>query len=109
MLLIHCPICRQIGDEEEFSFGGPAERRRPANPTALNDAQWAAYLFARQNKRGATAERWRHTYGCRQWFHLQRDTETHEIISARVINPSPHVASVIGPELEVVREHGSNE
>ncbi|MFM8346089.1 MAG: sarcosine oxidase subunit delta [Betaproteobacteria bacterium] len=25
------------------------------------------------------AERWRHTYGCAQWFNVQRDTVTHAV------------------------------
>ncbi|MFY7948756.1 MAG: sarcosine oxidase subunit delta, partial [Gemmatimonas sp.] len=28
---------------------------------------------------GAHAERWRHTFGCGQWFNVRRDTVTHRV------------------------------
>lgn len=79
MLLIKCPFCEGVRDEEEFTFGGPFERKRPQAPRELSDAQWADYLFTRENKRGLTLERWRHTFGCRQWFGIERHTESHAV------------------------------
>ena len=36
-------------------------------------------MFFRDNPRGDHAERWRHTFGCSQWFNVLRDTVTHEV------------------------------
>jgi sarcosine oxidase, subunit delta len=80
MLRIPCPYCGSTRDEDEFTFGGPYERVRPSAPQELNDSQWADYLFTRENIRGASLERWRHTFGCRQWFGVERDTVTHNLI-----------------------------
>jgi heterotetrameric sarcosine oxidase delta subunit len=41
----------------------------------LSDAEWAEWLFVRDNPKGRFAERWVHTHGCRRWFDLVRDTE----------------------------------
>ena len=78
MLLVPCPWCGPR-DEVEFSYGGPAEIAYPRDPAALSDAQWARYLFVRDNARGRFRERWVHTHGCRRWFDVTRDTVTHEI------------------------------
>ena len=53
----------------------------PADPSALDDAQWARYLFFRANPKGRFAERWSHAAGCRRWFNAVRDTATGELIS----------------------------
>jgi len=78
MLLVPCPWCGPR-DEVEFSYGGQAEDAYPSDPAALSDAQWARYLFVRDNARGRFRERWVHTHGCRRWFDVTRDTVTHEI------------------------------
>jgi heterotetrameric sarcosine oxidase delta subunit len=79
MLLIPCPYCGER-DEAEFSYGGEAGVRYPADPGALGDEEWATWLFVRANPRGRFAERWVHTHGCRRWFEVVRDTATHEIL-----------------------------
>ena len=78
MLLIDCPFCGPRA-EIEFSCGGEAHIARPVNTEAISDAEWADYLFMRKNPKGAFAERWVHTHGCRRWFSLTRDTVTNEI------------------------------
>ncbi|MFC1688305.1 sarcosine oxidase subunit delta [Pseudomonadota bacterium] len=78
MLRIPCPYCG-IRDQTEFHFGGESQRRRPPDPAQLNDAEWADYLFYRENPKGLLQERWVHIYGCGQWFLVERDTVTHEI------------------------------
>ena len=75
MLLVPCPWCGPR-DEVEFSYGGQAGIAYPADPEALDDAAWADFLFMRDNPKGPFAERWCHTYGCRRWFDLVRDTAT---------------------------------
>jgi sarcosine oxidase subunit delta len=79
MLLIRCPHC---GDrpELEFAYGGQAHVVRPADPSAVSDEDWAAYLYLRANTKGTHAERWRHTRGCGRFFNLLRDTTTDRIL-----------------------------
>ena len=79
MLLIDCPWCGPR-DEIEFGYGGEAHRIRPADPQALSDEEWAAFLFMRHNFRGAHKERWVHSHGCRRWFNIKRNTVTYEIL-----------------------------
>jgi len=80
MLLIECPWCGPR-DETEFHYGGEAHVQYPADPGALGDAEWAAYVFTRQNPKGRFAERWSHSAGCRRWFNAVRDTVSHEVVA----------------------------
>jgi sarcosine oxidase subunit delta len=82
MLRIPCPYCG-IRDQDEFRFGGESRARRPENPDQLSDEEWAEYLFYRDNVKGRHEELWVHSYGCRQWFNVTRDTCTHEIVGSR--------------------------
>ena len=78
MLLIRCPWCGPR-EELEFRAGGQAHLAFPADPDALTDAEWADFLFMRDNPKGVWRERWLHTAGCRRWFNAIRDTVTHDI------------------------------
>ena len=80
MLLIHCPHCGEARSEEEFSHGGEAHIRRPAEPAALSDAAWGGYLHLRHNPRGAHRELWFHAAGCRRHFNVVRDTVSYAIL-----------------------------
>ena len=80
MLLITCPGCGER-EEPEFGYGGQAHVAYPADPEALDDEQWAQYLFFRANPKGPFAERWVHSAGCRRWFNAVRDTVTNEFVS----------------------------
>ncbi len=75
MLRIPCPWCG-TRDESEFRFGGESHIERPG--LEVGDAEWADYLFNRENPKGLHYERWCHTYGCSQWFNVVRDTVTHK-------------------------------
>jgi heterotetrameric sarcosine oxidase delta subunit len=88
MLLIPCPYCGER-DETEFSYGAQAHVPYPADPDALDDAAWGAYLFVRANPKGPLAERWCHSTGCRRWFNVLRDTATHEILGAYRVGEAP--------------------
>jgi sarcosine oxidase subunit delta len=94
MLLIACPHCG-LRPEIEFRCGGEAHIARPAEPAKLSDAEWAAFLFYRNNPRGAHAERWLHAHGCQRWFNALRDTASDRIIAtyrageARPDQPKP--------------------
>jgi sarcosine oxidase, subunit delta len=83
---IHCPYCG-ARDLLEFTWGGEAGISRPLNPQTCSDEEWGAYLFIRKNPRGTLRERWCHTYGCGQWFEVQRDTMTHALESALDAKP----------------------
>lgn len=87
MLQIPCPWCG-VRDEVEYRFGGESHLKRPGPDAA--DADWADYLFNRQNPKGVHYERWCHRDGCGQWFNLARDTVTHEIVAVyRMDQPQP--------------------
>ena len=75
-----CPYCGQRGNDE-FVYLGSADPVRPASPDAAPTA-WTEYIFMRDNPAGANRELWHHTYGCRAWLVVTRDTRTHEVLKA---------------------------
>ena len=77
MLLIPCPYCGPRA-EIEFRYAGEAHMVRTIGGS---DGEWADYLYARDNRRGAHAERWRHIHGCGQFFNVVRDTAS-DVIEA---------------------------
>ena len=87
MLLITCPWCGER-ENSEFTCGGEGHIKRP-DPKTATDTEWADYLFMRKNPKGAHHERWFHAQGCRMWFHMTRDTVTHEIIEVYGITEQP--------------------
>lgn len=89
MIRIECPWCGPRS-ETEFTCGGQSHIARPADPAAVSDRDWAQYLYQRDNPKGLHYERWRHTFGCRQWFNVARDTVTHEVRAVyRMTDPKP--------------------
>lgn len=80
MLIIDCPHCGPRM-ETEFHYGGQADVAYPADAANLPDADWAQFLFYRDNPRGDFAERWVHTAGCRKWLTVTRNTVTNEFTS----------------------------
>ncbi|HZW59522.1 MAG TPA: sarcosine oxidase subunit delta [Woeseiaceae bacterium] len=88
MLRIPCPWCGPR-EEIEFHCGGQAHIARPCDPAALTAAEWADYLFMRDNPKGVFAERWVHSAGCRRWFNVRRHTVTHEIVAVYRIGEQP--------------------
>src|ERR1700733_8242855 len=88
MLRIPCPYCG-VRDEPEFAFGGPSHVTRP--PFEVTDAEWADYLFNRDNPKGIHYERWGHVYGCGRWFNVARHTVTHEILAMYRMGEGPPV------------------
>ncbi len=81
MMRIPCPHCGPR-DVTEFTYGGDASVRRPREPDALSDEQWAQYVYLRDNPRGAHDELWQHTAGCRRWIAVRRNTLTHDVMAA---------------------------
>ena len=89
MIQIQCPWGGSRS-EEEFTCGGQSHIVRPEKPAEVSDQEWADYLYQRINPKGVHYERWRHTYGCRQWFNVARDTVTHEIKAVyQMTDPKP--------------------
>ena len=93
MLLISCTWCGKR-EELEFSYGGQAHIAYPKDPQALTDAEWAEFLFMRDNPKGMLLERWVHTHGCRRWFNVARHTVTHEINAVYKPGEAPPPSSV---------------
>jgi len=79
MFLIFCPFCEEHREEEEFHVSGEAHIARPLDPDNCTDAEWGDFLYFRRNPRGLHRELWAHTAGCRKYFNILRDTQTHEI------------------------------
>lgn len=91
MLLISCPFCGPR-PENEFHYGGEAHIARPPDPSALDDARWAAFLYQCSNPKGMHAERWHHIHGCRRFFNCLRDTRSDDIVATYQIGqPRPHL------------------
>ncbi|MCG8490692.1 MAG: sarcosine oxidase subunit delta [Sneathiellales bacterium] len=97
MLLIKCPWCGER-PETEFHYGGEAHIVRPEKPEKLSDAEWAEFLFMRTNVKGAFAERWNHSAGCRRWFNVVRHTVSHEILAVYKTEETPPLFSTEGEE-----------
>ena len=79
MLLIKCPWCGPRA-QIEFTYGGDATVERPADPDAVSDEAWYDFVFLRDNPKGPHSELWQHASGCRAWFKVLRNTQTHEIL-----------------------------
>ena len=88
MLIINCPHCGPR-EESEFACGGEAHIARPLAKNSISDAEFADYLFLRDNPKGLFLERWRHSAGCRRWFNIARDTVSHEIIEVYPMGALP--------------------
>lgn len=80
MMLLECPHCG-ARNVTEFTYGGAAGIARPAVPAATSDAEWADYVYMRDNPRGRHDEIWQHSAGCRRWIAVRRDTLTHDVIA----------------------------
>jgi sarcosine oxidase subunit delta len=93
MLLIHCPYCEEMREEEEFSSAGQAHIERPLNPEKISDEQWAHYLFFRKNPRGLHHEMWLHAAGCRKYFNATRNTVTYQIMETYKMGQQPSVTA----------------
>lgn len=75
-LQIPCPHCG-LRPVHEFVYG-----EIPVVPASITDvdARDVDRAFMRNNPEGVATERWFHTYGCRRWLTLRRDTRTDVIV-----------------------------
>jgi len=76
VLRIPCPWCGER-DEAEFRYRGDASRPRPA--AEAQTAEFADFVYRRDNPRGWHREWWLHVGGCRRLLKVVRHTVTHEI------------------------------
>lgn len=74
-----CPFCG-LRDEREFHFIGEAGKVRPDTGIDLSDADWARYLYATANPKGASREVWMHL-PCKEIFVMERDTVSMQVRS----------------------------
>ena len=86
MMQLNCPFCG-TRDESEFVCAGTTHIGRPE--LSASDAAWAQYLFFRETPKGVHLERWRHGYGCGQWFNVARHTVTHQVLAVYGITQPP--------------------
>jgi len=84
MMLIPCPHCGPRA-QSEFTFDRPVEAITKPDGSA---PELIRNLFTRDNPKGPSRELWRHTYGCRSWITLTRDTVTHEISDVAPVGAS---------------------
>jgi sarcosine oxidase subunit delta len=73
-LKVSCPHCG-LREYSEFRFGG--EVRELDSPDPERDFE---RVFLNENAPGPQRERWFHSYGCRRWFTVTRDTVTNEFL-----------------------------
>lgn len=79
-----CPFCGQR-DEREFLFVAEAGKTRPDTTDTtdprhrISDEDWARYLHAIRNDKGAVREVWMHLT-CGELFVLERDSTTMAVI-----------------------------
>ena len=73
---IPCPFCGER-PVEEFVYGEVFDI-----PESITDpeARNLDRAFMKNNAEGVQREAWFHTYGCRRWLYLNRDTRTDEIV-----------------------------
>lgn len=95
MLQIECPWCG-VRDEIEFRFGGEVLPVRPPLEQT-DDAEWAEYLFFRDNLKGEQHERWCHDFGCGLWFRVLRNTVSHEIVEVGKLGNAAAVTKAESP------------
>jgi sarcosine oxidase subunit delta len=82
---ISCPYCGER-DLREFSYLGDATARRP-DPAAPGAADsFYEYVYLRANPAGAHREFWYHVSGCHAWIEVVRDTRTHAMSSAKIVD-----------------------
>jgi sarcosine oxidase subunit delta len=107
MLQIACPWCG-VRDEDEFRCGGQSHVSRPG--LGCSDAEWADYLFNRDNPKGVHFERWLHAFGCGRWFNLARHTVSHEILAVYCTGePKPDLAPKVTATPTTSHEESASE
>jgi methylglutamate dehydrogenase subunit B len=81
---IACPFCGER-DRSEFAVAGDASIRRPDSESPDAAEQFVAAVYIRENPAGRHEELWYHSFGCRSWLKVARDTRTHEVFSVELM------------------------
>ena len=81
MILLPCPYCGPR-NASEFRYVGEVSERPDPNETGVEE--WRAFLYARNNPAGWTAETWFHSAGCRQHLVVERHSITNEVRASRL-------------------------
>jgi heterotetrameric sarcosine oxidase delta subunit len=76
---IHCPFCGER-DQAEFVYLGDASVQRPEGTATDAQERFVEAVYLRANPAGLHEELWYHSFGCRSWLRVTRDTRTHEIV-----------------------------
>jgi methylglutamate dehydrogenase subunit B len=85
---INCPFCGER-TSAEFAYLGDADFARPADPLAPDAlARFHEAVYLRENPAGPHDELWYHSFGCRSWLRVRRDTRTHEILAVELAKRS---------------------
>lgn len=81
---ITCPFCGER-ESAEFAYLGDADFARPSDPFAPDaPARFYEAVYLRENPAGPHDELWYHSFGCRSWLRVTRDTRTHEILAVEL-------------------------
>ena len=78
MVILECPNCGGR-NTTEFRYGGEYNPR-PKRPLDTPDADWADYIYMRDNKWGVQKEWWYHRSGCQLWFLAERHTRSNKVV-----------------------------
>ena len=73
---LECPHCGRR-PLEEFAYG---EIPKVPDSVVDPDERNLARVFQHENPEGPTIERWFHSFGCRRWFTVRRDTRSDEVL-----------------------------
>ena len=93
MLLIYCPYCQEEREEEEFTYAGEADIRRPDSLHEISDEVFGQYLYFKENTRGLYKEMWVHTMACRKYFNVLRNTQTYQVLGSDKLNETSIISS----------------
>ncbi|MCG8440469.1 MAG: sarcosine oxidase subunit delta [Caulobacterales bacterium] len=86
-MLIPCPYCGQRL-ASEFAYMGDARLTKRPDYSDTDDL-WTDYVYLRDNAAGPHRELWYHGFGCGAWLVVERDTVSHDIISAAPASTRP--------------------
>lgn len=78
-----CPICGDRDRREFFYQGDAVMLDRPARDA--DAAVWDDYLHNRDNPAGETRDLWHHEAGCGAWIVVTRNTVTHAVSGAQLV------------------------
>ena len=79
---IRCPFCGDR-DSSEFAYLGDARFKRPDPDAPDAAARFFEAVYLRDNPAGPHEELWYHSYGCRAWLRVTRDTLTHAVLDVQ--------------------------